>query len=109
MQDDGDPAPVIAEHALDRRDEACVRAMELFTTAFGAQAGNLALTVLSSGGVYLAGGIAPQIIPALRWGHFVNALRDKGRLSDFTTRVPVHVITNPDVAIYGAAAVAAHD
>ncbi len=104
-----DPAAVIASHAIDRTNGACVHAMQLFATAFGAQAGNLALTVLATGGVYLGGGIAPRIVAALQWGEFVAALRHKGRLSGFTARVPVHVIMNPDVAIYGAATVAARD
>jgi glucokinase len=73
----------------------------------GAQAGNLALTVAAKGGVYLAGGIAPRIVQRLQNGLFLNAFRDKGRLSEFLSRIPVHVIMNPSVGLLGAAAVAA--
>lgn len=84
-----------------------VRTLELFAGAYGAAAGNLALTVLASGGVYIAGGIAPKIIRQLASGAFMEAFRNKGRLSSVVARMPVHVILTEDVALYGAAAVAA--
>lgn len=102
-----DPAAVITRHALAGTDPLSQLALDLFVTAFGAQAGNLALTVLARGGVYLAGGIAPRIVPKLGAGGFLRAFRDKGRMSDFLTKVPVYVITNPQVGLLGAAAVAA--
>jgi glucokinase len=82
-------------------------ALDVFVSCLGAQAGNLALTVLATGGVYLAGGIAPRIVERLRAGGFGAAFRDKGRLASFVARVPVHVIVNPDVGLLGAAAAAA--
>jgi glucokinase len=101
-----DPASVISRHGLAGTDELSDRALELFCEIFGAQAGNLALTVVATGGVYLAGGIAPRIAQRLGAGSFLRAFRDKGRLSDLLSRVPVHVIMNPSVGLLGAAAVA---
>jgi glucokinase len=101
-----DPAAVIARHALAGTDCLSDRALDLFCEILGAQAGNLALTVVATGGVYLAGGIAPRIVERLRSGPFLKAFRDKGRLSELLSRIPVHVITTPNVALLGAAAVA---
>jgi glucokinase len=101
-----DPAAVIARHALAGTDCLSDRALDLFCEILGAQAGNLALTVVATGGVYLAGGIAPRIVERLRSGPFLTAFRDKGRLSELLSRIPVHVIVNPNVALLGAAAVA---
>jgi glucokinase len=102
-----DPAAVISRHGLAGSDELCRRALDLFVSVFGAQAGDLALAVLARGGVYIGGGIAPRIIPKLQDGGFIEAFRAKGRLSDFMTRVPVAVIVNEHVGLLGAAAVAA--
>jgi glucokinase len=102
-----DPAAVIMRHGIANTDAVCKQAVDLFTSLLGAQAGNLALTVLATGGVYLAGGIAPRIVQKLRKGPFLTSFRDKGRLSPFVMRVPVHVITNTNVGLLGAAAVAA--
>ena len=102
-----DPAAVVSRHGLAGTDRLCVKALELFVRVFGGQASNLALTVLSTGGVYLAGGIAPRIIKALTGGLFLEAFRDKGRLTPVVRRMPVHVIMNKDVGLLGAAAVAA--
>lgn len=98
-----DPATVISRHALAHTDPLCERALDVFATAYGAQAGNLALTVMATGGVFVAGGIAPRIVPKLRDGAFMTAFRDKGRLSDVLARVPVKIITNPHVGLIGAA------
>jgi glucokinase len=101
-----DVAGVIGRHALAWSDPLSMRAMDMFLSAYGAQAGNLALTVMAEGGIYVAGGIAPQVIPILLDGTFMNAFLEKGRLSPFLARVPVHVIVNPHVGLIGAAAVA---
>ncbi|MFL5496237.1 MAG: glucokinase [Gemmatimonadales bacterium] len=101
-----DPAAVISRHALAGTDCLSDRALDLFCEIFGAQAGNLGLTMVSTGGVYLAGGIAPRVVERLKAGPFLAAFRDKGRLSDLLARIPVHVITNPNGALLGAAAVA---
>jgi glucokinase len=102
-----DPTAVIIRHGLAKTDCLSHRALDLFGEIFGAQAGNLALTVVSTGGVYLAGGIAPRMVDRLREGPFLTAFRNKGRMSDLLSRIPVHVIMNPNVGILGAAAVAA--
>ena len=101
-----DPAMVISRHGTAKTDCLSDRALDLFCQIFGAQAGNLALTVVSTGGVYLAGGIAPRLIERLRSGLFLNAFRNKGRMSELLSRIPVHVIMNPNVGLLGAAAVA---
>jgi glucokinase len=80
----------------------------MFCSIYGAQAGNLGLTVRSTGGVYLAGGIAPRILPALLKGAFLEAFRNKGRLSNLTEQMPVRVITEPNVGLIGAACAASH-
>jgi glucokinase len=101
-----DPASVIARHALEGTDCLSTRAVDLFCEIFGAQAGNLALTVVATGGVYLAGGIAPRLADRLAEGPFIAAFRNKGRLSELLSRIPVYVIMNPNAALLGAAAVA---
>jgi glucokinase len=100
-----DPNPVIAKAAFDdeRRCELCVATLETFVSILGTEAGNMALNVLATGGVYLGGGIPPRILPALEGGRFIDAFRDKGRMSDLMDQIPVHVILNPKVALLGAA------
>ena len=97
----------ISTRGLDGSDPAAVEALDLFAAVYGAQAGNLALTVLATGGVYLAGGIAPRVIAKLQDGTFMKAFREKGELKEFLARVPVQVIMSPDAGLLGAAAVAA--
>ena len=71
---------------------------------YGAEAGNLALKVLPTGGLYVAGGMAPKLIAALRGGEFMRAFLDKGRMSDLLARLPVAVVLNPRIALLGARA-----
>jgi glucokinase len=106
MQRD-DPAAVITRHALAGTDRLAGEAMDLFVEAYGAQAGNLALTALATGGMYLAGGISTRIAGKLADGRFLSAFHDKGRMRDLLQRIPVRVILNPDVGLLGAASVAA--
>jgi glucokinase len=103
----GDAAAVITGHALAGTDPLCVRTLELFVTHLGAVAGNLALTILATGGVYVGGGIAPRIVDWLRGDRFLDAFRGKGRLGAVLRRIPVRVIMNSNVGLLGAAAVAA--
>ncbi len=98
-----DPTPVIVNAALARECELCIATLDAFVSILGAEAGNLALKVMATGGVYLGGGIPPRILPALEQGRFMEAFRRKGRFSDLLARVPVHVILNPKVALLGAA------
>ncbi len=102
-----DPAAVVTRHALAGDDPLAVKALDLFVAVYGSQAGNLALTFLATGGVFVGGGIAPRIVEKLRDGTFLAAFRSKGRLSDLVARIPVHVIMSPDVGLLGAAVAAA--
>jgi glucokinase len=79
----------------------------MFVSIYGAEAGNLALKVMAVGGVIVAGGIAPRIVPMLRAGGFVAAFRDKGRLTPLMDTIPVRVALNPRAPLLGAARVAA--
>ncbi len=103
----GEPARVISAHALAGDDPACVQALDIFCSAYGAEAGNLALKVLATGGVYVAGGIAPAILSKLKQGSFIQAFRAKGRFASWLEAIPVHVIHKKNVAVLGAAAEAA--
>ena len=97
-----DPA-AIASAALEGRDETASRTLDLFSSIYGAKAGNLALTLMATGGVYLGGGIAPKILPKLEEGAFMRAFVDKGRLSGLLEQIPVRVILNDRTALLGAA------
>jgi glucokinase len=97
---------LLADAALKKENSGCntcTATFETFGSVLGAEAGNLALKVLATGGVYIGGGIAPNILPLLRAGPFMDSFRKKGRLSRIVTRIPVHVILNLDVALLGAA------
>jgi glucokinase len=100
-----DLTPVIVDNALDKEHacEICVQALELFVSILGAEAGNMALKVLATGGVYLGGGIPPRILPFLSEGRFMQAFLRKGRLSDVLIPMPVSVILNANIALLGAA------
>jgi len=100
-----DPTPVIAKAAFDgeRTCALCVAVMNTFVSILGAEAGNLALTVMATGGVYLGGGIPPRILPALEHPRFLEAFRRKGRFADLLSRIPVRVILNPKAALLGVA------
>jgi glucokinase len=103
---EGDPAAVVTGHALAGDDALCTEALHLFAAVLGAVAGSLALLVVATGGVYIAGGIAPRIVEALRTATFLDALRGQGRLSSLVAKAPVHVVTNTKVGLLGAAACA---
>lgn len=98
-----DASAVVSEAALERRDAECVHALEMFVDIYGAEAGNLALKVLALGGVYLSGGIAPKILPALTDGRFIRAFLDKGRLDEMLSKIEVRVALNEGVGLIGAA------
>jgi glucokinase len=98
-----DASAVVSEAALDRRDGECVHALEMFVDIYGAEAGNLALKVLALGGVYLSGGIAPKILPALTDGRFMRAFVDKGRLDEMLSKIEVRIALNEGAGLIGAA------
>jgi glucokinase len=101
-----DPNSVITELALAAKSEICEKALDMFVSAYGAEAGNLALKVLSVGGLYVGGGIAPRILEKLKDGTFMKAFTDKGRLSRLLVNMPVRVILESRAALLGAAAYA---
>lgn len=99
----GDGAAQVADLAFKHNYSIAVKAMDLFVEIYGAYAGNLALTGLTRGGVYVAGGIAPKIIDKLREGGFIRGFRNKGRFTSLMEEIPVHVVTNPKAGLLGAA------
>jgi glucokinase len=101
-----DPNAVITELALAAKSEICEKALDMFVSAYGAEAGNLALKVLSIGGLYIGGGIAPRILDKLKDGTFIRSFVDKGRLSQLLVNMPVRVILESRAALLGAAAYA---
>lgn len=101
-----DPNAVIGTCGEDGSSELCAKVLEIFAGAYGAQAGNMALSLLASGGVYLGGGIAPKILRTMQNGVFRKAFLDKGRLSPLNETIPVRVILEQRAALFGAAAYA---
>lgn len=99
-----DRSAEISALALEGADPVAVRALRLFAKAYGAEAGNLALRTLCFGGLFVAGGIAPKVLPFLEDGRFLAAFRAKGRVSAVVDRVPVHVVLEPRAPLLGAAA-----
>ena len=103
MPPSDDLPAAVSRAALEAGCPSCIRSLECFVSAYGASAGNLALTVLATGGVYLGGGIAPRILPALRWPCFMQSFLDKSPMDALISRVPVKVILNPRAGLLGAA------
>jgi len=103
----GDPAAAISSAAQQGRDEICTEALQWFIHLYGVEAGNLALKLMASGGVYVAGGIAPKILEQMQDGTFIEAFCAKGRMRVLMERMPVRVVLNDDVALQGAAVKAA--
>lgn len=101
-----DPNAVIGTLAEAGESEICAEAMHLFSAAFGAEAGNVALKVLAHGGIYLGGGIAPKVIKTMSAGRFTEAFLDKGRMRPILESVPVRIILDDTCALLGAAAFA---
>jgi len=100
-----DRSPVIVNNALDKENacELCVATLNTFVSILAAEASNLALKVLATGGVYIGGGIPPRILSYLQNNQFMQAFTHKGRLTPLLTQMPVHLILNPKVALLGAA------
>jgi len=101
-----DPAAEISQRAIAGTDPLCEMALALFCSVLGAVAGNLGLMVLATGGVYVAGGIAPRILPFLQRGGFREAFDRKGRLHTLVERIPAYVVTHAQPGLLGAALVA---
>ncbi len=103
---EGDPAAAISREALAEGFEVAVEALELFARLYGAEAGNLALKVMATGGVFVAGAIAAKVLPALQGPAFLEAFRAKGRMRPLLEAMPVQVVTNEAAGLWGAARVA---
>ena len=100
-----DPVPVIVSAALDHDNmcNLCVITLNVFASILGAEAANMALKVLATSGVYIGGGIPRRILPYLENGQFMISFRNKGRMTDLVSQIPVFVILNPKVALIGTA------
>jgi glucokinase len=101
--DNHDAPAAISSAAFTRSCAGCVAALEIFVEAYGAEAGNLALRTIATGGVYIGGGIAPKILPALTTGSFLSAFRAKAPFTSMLDAMPVKVILNADAGLLGAA------
>jgi len=99
----GDKTAAVSMAALSNKSELAVKALDIFVAAYGAMAGNLALLMMSIGGLYVGGGIAPKICEKLEDGTFMRAFSDKGRFSSLVASVPVHIILEDKTALFGAA------
>ncbi len=103
----GDPAAAIARAAIEGHDPVCREALDIFCRLYGAEAGNYALKVMATGGVFIGGGIAPKIVTHLRDSEFLAAFRDKGRMAGLLERIPVTLIMDDRAALLGAGLYAA--
>jgi glucokinase len=99
----GDPAAAISAAALSQKSELCIRALDLFVSLYGAEAGNLALKAMASGGLFVGGGIGPKILKKLKDGTFIEAFLAKGRMRPLLEAMPVRVVLNEQTALLGAA------
>jgi len=101
-----DPAATISHRAMAGADPVCEMALSIFCSVLGATAGNLGLMLLATGGVFVAGGIAPRILSYLQKGAFREAFDRKGRLHTMVEKLPAYVVTHPQPGLLGAAKVA---
>jgi glucokinase len=97
-----DPAAVVTRQALAGADPVCVIALNIFVSVLGGLAGNLALALLATGGVFIAGGIAPRIKPLLENGPFRESFEAKGRMQKLVAKIPAFLVLNPDLGLLGA-------
>ena len=98
----GDPAAIVSQAGIEGTDQVCVDVVKMFASLYGAEAGNLALKILATGGVYVGGGIAPKILPMIK-RYFMEAFTTKGRYSNLMRQMPVYVVLNDKAALVGAA------
>jgi glucokinase len=103
----GDPAAAISQAALSGKDSLAGKAMDLWIGVYGAEASNLGLKIMSTGGLFLAGGISPKVLAKLKGSLFMEAFLDKGRMRPLVEAMPVHVVTNEKAGLLGAARCAA--
>ncbi|MEE9181822.1 MAG: glucokinase, partial [candidate division NC10 bacterium] len=98
-----DPNEIISQVGLAGGHPLCTVTLDLFSTIYGAEAGNLALKCLAVGGVYVGGGITPKILPKLQDGTFIRAFVAKGRFTELMRTIPVKVALTPRAPLVGAA------
>lgn len=103
-----DPAAVIAQAGLNRTSGLCEQALNLFVALYGSEAGNLALKLMATGGIFIGGGIAPKILERVKEGAFMQAFVSKGRLQPVLEGIPVRIVLNDRTALLGAALYARH-
>jgi glucokinase len=101
-----DAPALVSQAALGGRCQGCAEALRMFVSAYGAESGNLALRTMATGGVYIGGGIARKILPALTAGSFMEAFRDKAPMTGLLAKIPVRVILNDEAGLLGAAVAA---
>jgi glucokinase len=99
----GDPAAAISHAAMEGSCPLAEQALDIFVSIYGAEAGNLALKLLATGGVFVSGGIAPKIFPKLNSKNFLEAFVDKGRMRPLLEAMPVHLVANQNTGLLGAA------
>ncbi|MCI5051664.1 MAG: glucokinase [Simkaniaceae bacterium] len=103
LEEGKDPAVLVSELGLEKKDPTCEKALEWFVSIYGSEAGNCALKFMALSAVYIGGGIAPKILDAMKSETFMNAFRDKGRFNKLLDKIPVHVVLNDSTALLGAA------
>ena len=103
LKEASDPTPIIVQKAMAGECELSIATLNAFVSILGAEAGNLALKVMATGGVYLGGGIPPKILSKLKDGTFMAAFVNKGRFAEMLAQIPVYVILNEKTALFGAA------
>jgi glucokinase len=105
LANEKDPTPIIVDDAAksEKPCDLCVQAIQMFVSILGAEVGNMALKVLATNGVYIAGGLPRRVLPFLQDGRFMKSFREKGPMTDLVSKIPVYVITYTDVALMGAA------
>jgi glucokinase len=101
-----DPAPEITRRGLSGECPVCAATLDLWVEIYGSEAGNLALRTVARGGIYIAGGIAVKVLPKIKSGKFVDAVKHKEKLEPFLAQIPIHVVLNEECPLIGAAAVA---
>ncbi len=97
---------LVSQSALSGRCQWCAEALRMFVSAYGAEAGNLALRTMATAGLFVGGGIARKILPAMTTGSFIDAFRAKAPLTELVAQIPVYVILKDEAALLGAAVVA---
>ena len=103
IQESADVGVVVSKYGLEGKSAICEQTLEIFTSLYGAEAGNLALRILATGGIYIGGGIAPKILPKLKEDIFLKSFTAKGRMRELLEKIPVRVILNENAALIGAA------